>query len=86
MILQKHLAIPETRKFIVYLTRLIIFDGPGNSIVRAREVPLCFEFDVTHKVVLGAFDEAVIAEFIFHLSEENTARIHVRLCQMANSR
>lgn len=84
--LQIHLAIPQTRNLVVYLARLVIFDCSGNSIVSAGEVSLCFEFDVAHKMVFWAFDEAVIAEFVLHLSEKDTARIHVRLCQVAKAR
>lgn len=83
MAFQIHLAVPKTRDLIENLACLLILDRSSNSIVRAREVALGLELHIAHEVILRAFDEAVIAKFVFHLAEKNATCIHVRLRQNA---
>lgn len=82
-VLDVHLAVPETGQFIVYLTGLFVLDCATDSVISTRKVALCLEFDVGNEVVLWAPHVAVVAKFVFHLSEKNTAGVHIRLRQDA---
>jgi hypothetical protein len=83
VVLQIHLAVPQTRNLVVDLAGLLVLDRPRNGVVRAGEVALGLELDVAHEVVLGALDEAVVAELVLHFSEQDAAGVHVGLRQDA---
>lgn len=76
-----HLPVPHTRKLVVYLSGLFVFDGPANRIVSTGKVALGLELNVRNQVILRASDIAVISQLILHFPEENAAGVHVGLRQ-----
>lgn len=83
-VLDIHLPIPQSRKFVKNLSGLFIFNRSTDRIISAREIPLGLELDVGHEVILGTTHITVIAQLIFHLPKKNATRIHIGLGNDAN--
>ena len=61
------------------LPALAVLDEATNGIVCSAKVSFCFELDICFEAELRTAYEAVIAEFVLHLAEEDAASVHVRL-------
>lgn len=78
-----HLIAPQPRELVQHLARALDLDHAPDGVVRAAHPPLDLEVDLGHEVQLRAPHEALVAELVLHLTEEDATRVHVWLREEA---